>query len=142
MEICDFCDEPLEEDEELEPVFIGEPPEAKSRIIKGIAPKDFGPHSSARYKGKLMGELAAVYEGLLEHDAVEVETNRLVREVTGEVPVYAPDEVPAPKDIDTPDTQLRDDKCGATIKVEPRTSPYRKPAMRVCPYCASSLRGE
>jgi len=55
--VCDFCNLPTEEDEELEPIYVGPPPEPKPVHLSATA-------SKTRDEYHLLGKPVAVYQAM------------------------------------------------------------------------------
>lgn len=131
---CDFCDRWLEEDEDLVPIFIGGPPEPKPWYVKEVVDK---PNTDVFVLGKTAGEWKALLKGLESQSGISVSTSEFVDEVTPEnVRVSGQTE-----HFDTPPVSRRDDKAGATVKIEANTS-EPKPDLQVCEFCAKSIKNE
>lgn len=137
---CDFCDQVLDDDEDLVPVWVGEPSEPKTECVQKVQKKP-----SRRVGGderfifnKPASEWIALWRALQECESVDVHTADRVLEPD---PVWARvDERPM---IQTDgggfDDDVNDDKAGATVTVKP-PSGHDDPDMELCEYCAESFR--
>ena len=133
---CDFCHSTLEEDEELEPVFIGQPPTPASFSVHHRAPKQ---EKVAAYQsqsdeiqqlGRPIDTATALLRSLDKSPHFEVEERRVVMELeVGD----SPGALPAGR--------RRDDQVATELVVTPPQPEY-EPDMMVCEYCAESLREE
>lgn len=148
---CGFCERLLEDDEELAPVYIGEPPEPRPVRAAATVPKQ---RESIGYKqtvgdnlsgGPLANdiqvldlpadELAAMIQALENSDQFQFETSSSVHEPE---PIMAND-LPA-AELE-PDRGRNDDKVGAEITAKPRPT-SQNPDFLVCEFCEESLSKE
>lgn len=144
---CDFCDQPLDEDEELVPVYVGEPPTPKPRRLQGFAKHHRATRTSGymsrqdlrdvRIYGHTVGEFAALLNALQSADGVDITMSPEVREVRsigGERHMVS-------SSPDTPsrvETDLNREKAGARINIDAEHEPA-EPDLMLCEYCAESF---
>jgi hypothetical protein len=128
--ICDFCEIPVDPDETLEPIFVGEPRQPKPHYLQEAARRG-GMHGN-RYKGKYDALRKALYDcpdvDLNESNVVhEVETMDGVSKYMTENELMS---TSSPTDF----TTKRTEKVGCTIKIHPKDV-ENKPDAKVCDTC-------
>lgn len=151
LRTCGFCERMLEEDEELVPVYIGDPPEPRPVRTKATAPKQRERVGYKKTVGNALSqsdplasdvevlglpadELAALIQALKETEEFQFETSPSVHEP---VPI-SEDPTDLPMD---PDHGRNDDKVGAEITAKPRPT-GQNPDFLVCEFCEESLSKE
>lgn len=129
--VCDFCDLMIEEDEALEPVYVGEQPTPKAHRLSETAPKDRG--RQMQLFGKPASIYMAMYEALRSSEYIEIHESMYVEESTGSVKVGDLEHGKVPSH----DMQIkrRDDLVGVSLHIEPREVTQSADA-EVCPNCA------
>jgi hypothetical protein len=133
MSFCDFCNLSTEEDEELEPIYVGSPPEPKPVHLSATA-------SKPRNDYHLLEKSVAVYEAMekalrnSDHVALSTAEHTLEPRATHEKPF----EQGIKGDVSFDDT-VNYDEAGVKMALKPRrTEP--KPDARVCRDCAEMFR--
>jgi len=138
---CDFCGQWLDEDEELHPIFVGEPPEPKAVTARATAEADqrvMGrqvdnsglPRDDIQVLGRPMGQVKALMEALETHSNIEVAYQEAVQEVHSVGLSEQPEAIVADYDSD---------RVGVHVHVEPR-SHNPEPDMMVCDFCKDEFQ--
>ena len=133
---CDFCDEPLEEDEELHPIYVGEIPSPKpiiakaekEKIKKNIAGYKLDEYGETKVLSKPIDEIDAIMEAIEGCKEIEIKTARRVMEP---VPLEQEPDLKTTRDFGS---STNDSKVGATVTVRPEP-PRVTPDMEVCKIC-------
>lgn len=140
---CDFCDQQLDDGEELVPIWIGEPAEPDTEMSQDVVekPKADGNRLGGmepRILNKPASEWLALWGALETSECIEVNTADRVLEPPE--PKVSPQAV-----IDSTqesfDEHVNRDKAGATVKVKPPKG-HSEPDLEVCQFCSESLRSE
>jgi len=140
---CDFCNESLEEDEELHPIFIGKPPKAKpvrieqsqKKMEKNIGYRSQSKHGfehgmnneSMVILGRPADEISAILKGLEGHPKVRIDSGRQV--------------VTPSFEMDDRSDQFNEEVVGINITIEPNQR-IPSPDLEVCPVCEEGLKEE
>jgi hypothetical protein len=131
---CDFCNQILDDDDELVPIFIGEPPEPESqRVTAQEKRKSGGP----MIFGKRTSQWVALYNALHSAPNISVEMNdHVLRADAPDLPVMCLDPENAQTAFDDPDVAVTKDRdtSQAIIEIEPNTE-QPDPDLEVCQYC-------
>lgn len=144
--ICDFCELMIEEDEELEPVFVGTPPKPTPHTLREVADRD-GRHTTRvggnelRMLGRPIGYYQALYSALQSSDDIQIKESMNVEEVrsVGGDTHYADLEHGSVPDMTQFETRTREKKVGVSIRIAPKEVKQDEDAM-VCPNCAAMFR--
>lgn len=138
---CDFCGQWLDEDEELEPVYVGEMPNPRTQYIEEVVDKGGTSHHLAHGPPRVLGREPAEWKALLQAlqktDNIEVEISRHVYHPPQMVKVKSD-----PENIPEFDAHIDDEKAGVTIRIEPRLPFEPTPDLEVCQFCAENFRSE
>jgi hypothetical protein len=139
--VCDFCDLPVEPDEELEPIYVGDPPEPQSQSFSAVEKR--GKHTrNTRVLGQPVGVFMAAYRALEESDRTEISVKNVVHEVEsvgGEVQFVTEDQAPPVSEAPELNYRTRTDKVGVGIQVYPNMT-NMSPDAEVCDTCAEMFR--
>jgi hypothetical protein len=120
MTECDFCGFELEEDEELEPLYIGSLPRPRPHIIQETGPRGGSRTSRAKAKYRLLRKAL--------RDFPEVQLKESDR-------VFEPEFKPTVSENPTRGfTESEVDKLAVSIKIEPKERPV-SPDAEVCHIC-------
>lgn len=132
---CDYCDQTLDEDEQLHPVYVGERPDPKPIEARATTAKRrdvVGYRKSAvddvQVLGRPVDELTALIKALEGARGFEIEAKPSVMEVHefGDL---------QPQMVDAP---ANDSKVGVKVTATP-DPPSDTPDMMVCDYCKNEL---
>lgn len=134
--ICDFCNLMIEEDESLEPIYVGEVDQPDPHRMKKIKQKS--PTLSHRYErmsllGTQVEAHAALYEALQSCPEIDVELHDRVRHVEGDV------EFDHGMSVGEMSYSTDTDKVAARVTIEPKEVDHQPDAM-FCPNCAEKFR--
>lgn len=137
---CDFCNQFLDEDEELIPVYFGSPPTPQPIHLKGYHDKGPSRPGSTRrreavLRGKEIGEYFALIDALRSSDLVEFDTYRSVEEVkpSGEVSIE-------PNALQKLDSVINEQKAAAEVRIHADFD-EPEPDMMVCEHCEEAING-
>jgi len=133
---CDFCTRVLDDDENLEPIYIGGLPEPQPQHLEKIDRKTV----DYVIRGKSVDTYVALEELLRETDNIDFTLNDCVIEDTGPVEFVEGDATP-PIPSDSP-YERNYDKVGATLTIRPHFEDEPEPDLEVCEMGASSLKNE
>lgn len=134
---CDFCDQELEEDEELEPIYIGSPPQPKPQRLKSF--KDKSDRFEYQIQGRSISAHAALYEMLDSEDNIDLKLSDEVMECD---PNEFVGKLDTPSNREAFDSNINRDKAAARLTIYPDFGDSRLPDMEVCPLCADNLKEE
>ena len=138
---CDFCGQFLDDEEELIPIYAGDPPEPRPHTARGSAEIDerviartTGANhgmNDVQILGYTAGEIAAILDALKRSDMISIKTERAVEEVravSGEVKALAK-------------TSIDSGKIGAYVGVDAPKLSEPEPDLEVCRFCYESISG-
>ncbi len=131
--VCDFCDLMIEEDESLEPIYVGEQPDPEPHRLNSIAAKE----KSFHLLGNNVSVYTALYRALCSCDDIDLKLSEAVYEPN---PVMI-SETPSVSDDHSVDfdDDLNKDKVGARVTIHPKDVNTR-PDANVCPNCAEMFQ--
>lgn len=135
---CDFCEMKIEDDETLEPLYVGELPQPKPHYLRATAMR--GGMRDNRYKGKYDALRMALHE-CPDIDLNESNVVHEVQAVGGETHSVSENSMVYG---DTPDvtefeTNRNRDKVGVELKIRPKNVTY-SPDAEVCSNCVEMFR--
>lgn len=147
--VCDFCEIPVEPEETLEPIYVGELPQSKPHRLSEVW--DANLHmGGAEYDTKtvthLLGRPVSVYVALwraLEHCSdVDIDFSTSVEEIAtvgGETGFadLSKESMPSTSQFES---RTRDDAVSASVKIRPKDVTY-EPDAEVCDTCAEMFSG-
>lgn len=128
---CDFCGFELDDDEDLVPMYLGEPTPPEPVTLLGRHRK-FGP-------GQIEEQAAmfqALHQEVQESPDFNIEVHNRVHEVTGEALFEAGSGEPTYNPVDH---TVRTDKVSVKLVARPNMPTYEPDSM-VCPNCAEMFK--
>lgn len=134
---CGFCGQFLDNEEELIPIYAGDPPKPQPQTARGFVEADRqvigrrGEMGEVQVLGYEVDEIAAILDALERSDMIEFETKRAVEEVRavgGEVKALA-------------EATVDSSKVGAAVTVDAPQLSDPEPDLEVCRYCFESFAG-
>lgn len=135
---CGFCRRILEEDEELTPVFLGEPADPEA-----IRLEDTAERSNSFILGKPAACYAALVNALESSDRVDLTLSEKVREIyaVGEAEAVTFASEAGPDGPARFDSRIDGQTAGARLTIRPeRDNP--EPDLEVCEHCERSIGGD
>jgi len=122
---CDFCGIPVEPDESLEPIYVGELPQPKPHYLSEVSPRPDRGSNNMYLLEKPIGIYDTMYRAL--HKCRDIEINESMRVKYESAPESTQFE-----------TRTHDDKVGVSLKIHPKDVEY-EPDAEVCDTCAEML---
>jgi hypothetical protein len=132
---CDFCKIPVEPDESLTPIYVGELPQPKPHYLSQTAQR--GGMRGNRYKGKY----DALRKALYDCPDVTLNESNVVHEVeaVGGASHFMTEDELTSHDAPTDFTTTRTEKVGVELKIRPKDVTY-EPDAEVCDVCAEMFK--
>jgi hypothetical protein len=129
---CDFCEIPIGEEAELEPIYVG----SVTRDVIYSWGECTEPHENLpRVLGKTAGEMVALLDAIDKSEHITINTERETSRVTSD---YSIDTVPREYSVGGLSTHNKG-QAAASIEVHPGET-KEGPDMEVCETCAEMFR--
>lgn len=138
---CDLCGQVLDEDEELEPVFVGSPPEQKSRRNSETVKECDKRVGNSDYRGRRFDYYVGLDKVVENMDGVQARFIPQVMETDFQRMEDVGNLKRDPKATVTFDQNVREDLVAVELVVEPDLR-EPEPDLRVCEFCRESLQEE
>jgi len=138
---CDFCKIPVDPDETLEPIYVGELPQPKPHYLSGVERKN-RMSREMRILGHEGEAFLALYKVIQDCPDIDLNIARAVEEVKsvgGDSHMVNMEHGSAP-DLTEFETRRNRDKVGVELKIRPKDVTY-EPDAEVCDMCAEMFRG-
>lgn len=136
---CDFCKIPVEPDDTLNPIYVGELPQPKPHYLSAVERKN-RMSSQMRILGHEGESFIALYRALQDCPDIDMNISNVVdevRAVNGDTHFVTEDSmeygsIPEPTEFET---RRNRDKVGVELKIRPKDVTY-EPDAEVCDVCA------
>lgn len=136
---CDFCGNILDKDEELTPIFIGNPPAPKPIHLQGFSEQPTNRKGDQMYaSGYTVGEYLAIIDALESADIINFDTyaeTRTVESVGGLID----DKNIEPSPRQCFQSTIDENKAGARVRIKPKFD-EPEPDMQVCKFCKEAIQ--